>query len=84
MKRRFLIFHSVNNNIVVVIKPLIWGPVNGYPSWPGKIVSQDEDKTKVWVCWFVTRQVTQIDLRKLKSLSEGLEDHHRERKNSRR
>ena len=63
---------------------LVWGPVNGSASWPGKIVSQDEDTSKVWVCWFVTRQVTQIDVSKLKTLSEGLEDHHRERKHSRR
>ena len=63
---------------------IVWGPINGSPSWPGKIVSQDEDRTKVWVCWFATRQVTQIDVSKLKSLSEGLDDHHKERKNSRR
>ena len=66
------------------LSELVWGPVNGSPSWPGKIVSQDEDRTKVWVCWFVTRQVTQIDVCKLKTLTEGLEEHHRERKNSRR
>ena len=76
--------HASSSSNSLKLGDLVWGPVNGYPSWPGKIVSQDEDKTKVWVCWFVTRQVTQIDLRKLKSLSEGLEDHHRERKNSRR
>merc|ERR1712073_123699 len=76
--------HALSSSNCLKLGDLVWGPVNGYPSWPGKIVSQDEDKTKVWVCWFVTRQVTQIDLRKLKSLSEGLEDHHRERKNSRR
>ena len=63
---------------------IVWGPINGFPSWPGKVVSQDEDKTKVWVCWFQSRQVTQIEISKLKPLSEGLEDHHRERKNSRR
>ena len=63
---------------------IVWGPINGSPSWPGKVVSQDEDRTKLWVCWFQSRQVTQIEISKLKSLSEGLEDHHRERKNSRR
>ena len=66
------------------LSDLVWGPVNGSPSWPGKIVSEDEDRSKVWVCWFVTRQVTQIDVSKLKTLSDGLEEHHRERKHSRR
>ena len=63
---------------------IVWGPANGFPSWPGKIVSQDEDRTRCWVCWFTTKQVTQVEKSKLKTLSEGLEDHHRERKNSRK
>merc|ERR1712183_699120 len=66
------------------LSDIVWGPVNGSPSWPGKIVSEDEDRSKVWVCWFVSRQVSQIDVSKLKTLTQGLEDHHRERKNSRR
>ena len=63
---------------------IVWGPANGFSSWPGKIVSQDEDRTRCWVCWFTTKQVTQVEKSKLKTLSEGLEDHHRERKNSRK
>jgi len=70
---------------------LIWGPVNGFPSWPGKLVSGDESgisnsksKDKVWVCWFGTKQISQVEGYKLKTLSEGLEAHHRERKKSRR
>eukprot|EP00090_Calanus_glacialis_P002090 TRINITY_DN11563_c0_g1_i1.p1 TRINITY_DN11563_c0_g1~~TRINITY_DN11563_c0_g1_i1.p1 ORF type:complete len:2112 (+),score=439.27 TRINITY_DN11563_c0_g1_i1:899-6337(+) len=70
---------------------VIWGPVNGSPSWPGKLVSGDEagvsnskSKDKVWVCWFGTRQISQVEGYKLKTLSEGLESHHRERKKSRR
>ena len=66
------------------LSDIVWGPVNGSPSWPGKIVSEDEDRSKVWVCWFVSRQVSQIDVSKLKTLTQGLEDHHKERKNSRR
>ena len=63
---------------------IVWGPANGFSSWPGKIVSQDEDRSRCWVCWFTTKQVTQVEKSKLKTLSEGLEDHHRERKNSRK
>ena len=73
------------------IGDVIWGPVNGFPSWPGKLVSADEagvsnskSKDKVWVCWFGTRQISQVEGYKLKTLSEGLESHHRERKKSRR
>jgi len=62
----------------------VWGPANGFSSWPGKIVSQDEDRSRCWVCWFTTKQVTQVEKSRLKTLSEGLEDHHRERKNSRK
>ena len=76
--------HAGSSTPSVQLEDIVWGPVNGYPSWPGKVVSKDEDRSKVWVCWFVTRQVTQIEVIKLKSLSEGLEDHHKERKNSRR
>ena len=63
---------------------IVWGPANGFSSWPGKIISQDEDRSRCWVCWFATRQVTQVEKSKLKTLSEGLEDHHRERKHSRK
>ena len=63
---------------------IVWGPANGFSSWPGKIVSQDEDRSRCWVCWFTTKQVTQVEKSRLKTLSEGLEDHHRERKNSRK
>ena len=69
------------------IGDLIWGPVNGFPSWPGKLVHDerpDQDQDKVWVCWFGTNQLSQLEPHRLKTLSEGLEAHHRERKKLRK
>merc|ERR1712106_565898 len=64
------------------IGDLVWGPVNGFPSWPGKMV--DIDRENVLVCWFGTQQISSVEGNKLKTLTEGLEDHHKERKKSRR
>ncbi|XP_059486737.1 methyl-CpG-binding domain protein 5-like isoform X2 [Neocloeon triangulifer] len=63
---------------------LVWGPFNGSPSWPGKLVSLSEtlegggapSKSKGWVRWFGSTLHSQIELNSLKSLSEGLEAHH--------
>lgn len=73
------------------IGDLVWGPVNGFPSWPGKLVrdeglgvTRSKDKDKAWVCWFGNRQVSQVEAHGLKTLSEGLEAHHRERKKLRK
>jgi len=68
---------------------LVWGPLRTFPSWPGKIVSVEDDleskdnvKTKVY--WFGTREVSGVKMSDLKSLSEGLEEHHKERQKLRR
>ena len=59
---------------------LVWGPHGNFPSWPGKLIRSDQDRsTKVWVCWFGNKDTTQVDTHSLKSLSDGLEAHHRER-----
>ena len=65
---------------------LVWGPAHGFPSWPGKLVrgSGERAEGKVWVCWFGTRDLSEVEGHRLKTLSEGLEAHHRERKKSRR
>ncbi|XP_037964771.2 uncharacterized protein LOC105387937 isoform X1 [Plutella xylostella] len=55
---------------------LIWGPVKGYTSWPGKLVDRCEDGR--WsVRWFGADKAagTAEDAR-LMTLSEGLEAHH--------
>jgi len=65
---------------------LVWGPAHGFPSWPGKLVRGTGERREgsVWVCWFGTRDLSQVEGHRLKTLSEGLEAHHRERKKSRR
>ena len=68
------------------VNDLVWGPAHGFPSWPGKLVrgSGERAEGKVWVCWFGTRDLSEVEGHRLKTLSEGLEAHHRERKKSRR
>ncbi|XP_072020205.1 LOW QUALITY PROTEIN: uncharacterized protein [Amphiura filiformis] len=78
---------------------LVWGQIRGYPSWPGKLVSDADvrsttrretgrgtrrEEGKVWVMWFGDHSYTQVETGKLKTLSEGLEAHHRARKRNRR
>ncbi|XP_061432483.1 methyl-CpG-binding domain protein 5-like [Lethenteron reissneri] len=72
---------------------LVWGQIKGFPSWPGKLVRHDEVRSahptrsedgKVWVMWFGDHSFTQVEPEKLKTLSEGLEAHHRARKRYRK
>jgi hypothetical protein len=39
---------------------LVWGPLQGYPSWPGKVVQDGEREGEFWVCWYGGRQLTQV------------------------
>jgi len=63
---------------------LVWGPHGTFPSWPGKLVRFERDGSKVLVCWFGNRDTSQVNPDYLKSLSDGLEAHHRERKKLRK
>ncbi|XP_069120369.1 methyl-CpG-binding domain protein 5-like [Argopecten irradians] len=70
---------------------LVWGQIRGFPSWPGKVVDEKEvkeghtpDAGKCWVQWFGDHTFTEVEPDKLKSLSEGLEAHHRARKKYRK
>ncbi|XP_077994084.1 methyl-CpG-binding domain protein 5-like [Glandiceps talaboti] len=73
---------------------LVWGQIQGFPSWPGKIVPEhdvklkledlESEEGKVWVMWFGDHTYTQVEPEKLKTLSEGLETHYRARKRNRR
>ncbi|XP_071501598.1 uncharacterized protein [Diadema antillarum] len=65
---------------------LVWGQIRGYSSWPGKLVSETEvkgqkkkEEGKVWVMWFGDHSFTQVEPDKLKTLTEGLEAHHKAR-----
>ncbi|XP_038046450.1 uncharacterized protein LOC119720713 isoform X2 [Patiria miniata] len=73
------------------IGDLVWGPIRGYPSWPGKLVSETEvrgrsrrEEGKMWVRWFGDHSCSQVEPEKLKTLSEGLEAHHSARQSYRR
>ncbi|KAJ8307236.1 hypothetical protein KUTeg_015320 [Tegillarca granosa] len=73
------------------IGDLVWGQIRGFPSWPGKVVHETEvidghqpEDGKCWVKWFGDHTFTEVEPDKLKSLSEGLEAHHRARKKHRK
>lgn len=55
---------------------LVWGPVKGYVSWPGKLVGRCEDG-KWNVRWFGgDKAPSNMEDGKLLTLTEGLEAHH--------
>ncbi|CAK1598884.1 unnamed protein product [Parnassius mnemosyne] len=55
---------------------LIWGPVKGYNSWPGKLQARCEDG-KWSVRWFgADKMAGCVEHSRLLTLSEGLEAHH--------
>lgn len=66
---------------------LVWGAARGFPSWPGKLVGPAPTPGRVWVRWFGgpgTGPLSEVDPQDLKTLSEGLEAHHRARKKFRK
>lgn len=69
---------------------LVWGAVRGHTAWPGKIVSTpNADKPQCestrWVRWFGGKpSVELVQIASLKSLSEGLEAHHKAQKDIRK
>lgn len=71
------------------IGELIWGAARGHPAWPGKIVSAPSGVTtphdSTWVRWFGSRpNVEMVTILSLKSLSEGLDAHHKAQKDTRK
>ncbi|XP_055523993.1 uncharacterized protein LOC129717834 isoform X2 [Wyeomyia smithii] len=75
------------------IGELVWGAVRCFPAWPGKIIEPppgDGQTTKVpvdsvWVRWFGGRPLAElVVVNGLKSLSDGLEAHHRAQKDARK
>ena len=68
---------------------VIWGPHGSFPSWPGKVLKRISSSggnggQRAKVCWFGNKEVSEVDAFSLKSLSDGLEAHHRERKKLRK
>lgn len=63
---------------------LVWGAARGSSAWPGKVESLGPPGT-VWVRWYGGGGGrSQVEVKALKSLSEGLEAHHRARKKFRK
>jgi len=74
------------NQWKLMVGDLVWGAARGSPAWPGKVESLGPPGTMtVWVRWYGGGGGrTQVDVKALKSLSEGLEAHHRARKKFRK
>ncbi|CAG9823987.1 unnamed protein product [Phaedon cochleariae] len=65
--------------IPFAVGELVWGPAEGRPFWPGKIV-EARDRLAL-VKWFGTEKpVAVMESERLQTLTEGLEAHHRARK----
>lgn len=70
---------------------LVWGAVRGHSAWPGKIVSAPDgvttsnDSTHQWVRWFGNKpSIELVNISSLKSLTDGLEAHHKAQKDIRK
>ncbi|EFN77458.1 Methyl-CpG-binding domain protein 5 [Harpegnathos saltator] len=74
------------NQWKLMVGELVWGAARGSPAWPGKVESLGPPGTMtVWVRWYGGGgNRTQVNVKTLKSLSEGLEAHHRARKKFRK
>lgn len=73
------------------IGDLVWGQIRGFPSWPGKVVHESEvydaeelEPGKCWVKWFGDHTFTQVEMLKLKTLTEGLEGHQKSKKRNKK
>lgn len=74
------------------INELVWGPARGHPAWPGKIMMPPDgvvaatSSDSTWVQWFGGRphHIELVNVSALKSLSEGLDAHHRAQKDTRK
>ncbi|XP_067020394.1 uncharacterized protein [Acropora muricata] len=60
------------------IGDIVWAQARGFPSWPGKVVDASEvgksraDEGKRWVMWFGDHTFSQVEVDRLKTLSDGL------------
>ncbi|XP_055315430.1 uncharacterized protein DDB_G0283357 isoform X2 [Sitodiplosis mosellana] len=76
---------------------LVWGdpsrgPVRGHTAWPGKIVKNPttnsytpQSDSTCWVRWFGGKpSIELVQISSLKSLSEGLDAHHKAQKDNRK
>lgn len=80
-----------NPSAMFSVGNLVWGAVRGHTAWPGKIVpapnasSPPQSDATSWVRWFGGKpSVELVQISSLKSLSEGLEAHHKAQKDNRK
>lgn len=72
------------------VNELVWGPARGHPAWPGKVVPPPDgvatSSDSAWVQFFGGRphNIELVTVTALKSLSEGLDAHHRAQKDTRK
>lgn len=71
------------------IGELVWGAARGQSAWPGKIVNAPDGfatpSDSTWVQWFGGRaNVESVAINTLKSLSDGLDAHHRAQQDNRK
>lgn len=70
---------------------VVWGCARGSAAWPGKVEALGPSGSlSVWIRWYgrsgasSNTALSRVDIKSLKSLSEGLEAHHRARKKFRK
>lgn len=69
---------EVYQPVEFTIGDVVWAQARGLPSWPGKIVDERDvgsgraDNGKKWVMWFGDHTFSQVEVEKLKTLSDGL------------
>ncbi|XP_046846836.1 uncharacterized threonine-rich GPI-anchored glycoprotein PJ4664.02-like [Xenia sp. Carnegie-2017] len=72
---------EVESAIQFTTGDIVWAQARGLPSWPGKIVDERDvangkaaaaDTGKKWVMWFGDHTFSQVEVDKLKTLTEGL------------
>lgn len=76
------------SNWKLEVGQLVWGAALGSTAWPGKVESVGPPGSlTVGVRWYGAGSasgLTHVQIKSLKSLSEGLEAHHRARKRVRK
>lgn len=71
------------------IGELVWGAARGQSAWPGRIVRAPDrfatPSDSTWVQWYGGRANAElVSTSTLKSLSDGLDAHHRAQKDNRK
>ena len=72
------------------IGDVVWGCAQGSAAWPGKVEALDPitnglSPVAAWIRWYGgNNSISRVEIKNLKSLSDGLEAHHKARKKFRK